>query len=107
MRIPSPPPIPTRVARAPSDTAPGIGDEERVPKAPDARMSQPSLLSTQVGLGVVRFDANGVASMVPKPVPCGRFLVRDGKEAGELVLTPLADGAALPPGALVVTLTAS
>lgn len=111
LRIPGPPPIPTHVAgprRAPSDTSPGIGDEERVPKtAPPARMSQPSLLSTQVGLGVVRFDANGVASMVAKPVPQGRFLVREGREQGELVLTPIADGAPLSPGALVVTLSAS
>ncbi len=67
-------------------------------------MSQPSLLSTQVGLGVVRFDENGVAAMVPKPVPEGRFLVREGREKGELVLSPVADGATLPPGALVVTL---
>jgi hypothetical protein len=111
LRIPSPPPIPTQVAatfrRAPSDTSPGIGDEERVPKVPGARMSQPSLLSTQVGLGVVRFDENGVASMVAKPVPPGRFLVREGREQGELVLTPIPDGATLPPGALVVTLSGS
>ena len=76
-----------------------------MPKVPGARMSQPSLLTTQVGLGVVRFDENGVASMVAKPVPRGRFLVRDGKEPGELVLSPIADGATLPPGALVVTLS--
>ena len=36
-----------------------------------------------------------------------RFLVRDGREQGELLLTPIADGATLPPGALVVTLSGS
>jgi len=93
-----------------ADTSPGIGDEERVSKATPSgagpRAAPPSLLTTQVGLGVVRFDKNGVASMVAKPVPQGRFIVRDGREAGELVLTPIAVGATPPPGALVVTLTA-
>ncbi len=134
LRIPSPPPVPTQVAlptgrqavhreleptvehqyvfRAPSDTNPGLGEPEvaalpAVPEPPPSRRVPPSLLTTQVGLGVVKFDREGRAAMVPRKLPEGRFLVRDGKHPGELVLSPLEEGATLPPGALIVKLAHS
>ena len=104
LRIPSPPPIPRTDLSSKRDTAPGVGEaEERRAKQTGPR----SLLSTQVGLGVIRLGADG-APLLPQAQASGaRFLVEPGLIAGQLVLTAVTEATPIGPDSLVVALAAS
>jgi hypothetical protein len=67
-------------------------------------MTQPSLLRTHVGLGVIELDHQGAP--VPATSARTRFVVTPGPRPGQLLLTAVAEGTELDRDALVVSLAA-
>lgn len=64
------------------------------------------MLRTQVGLGVVRLDAQGAPVAGEANAPRTRFVVSPGERPGQLVLTALTEATKPDADALIVSLAA-